>query len=99
MIADAIRIASRAGVDLDILYEALSSGSANSASLQRHWNTLAKEAVKPGTKVVKQVPYILYKDLKLTMALANSYGLHVPIAGLTSKIDLTRWRPKPPKQA
>jgi 3-hydroxyisobutyrate dehydrogenase-like beta-hydroxyacid dehydrogenase len=98
VLADAIRIASRAGIDLDIMREALSSGAANSAVLQRNWNLLAKEAVKPGTTVVRHSPRILYKDLKLAMALAQKLGLLVPIAGVASQLDLTRWIPASPKQ-
>ncbi len=93
VLGDVIRIASRAGVDLDILHDALSSSAANSASLERYWHMLAKETIKPGTKAVKYSPRILYKDLKLTMALAQKQGLFVPLAGVASQLDLSRWRP------
>ncbi len=92
VLGDVIRIASRAGVDLDTLHDALSSSAANSASLERNWHALAKETIKPGTKAVKYSPRILYKDLKLTMALAQKQGLFVPLAGVASQLDLSRWR-------
>ncbi len=98
VLADAIRIASAAGVDTEILREALLSSSANSVTLQNHWHILAKEAAKPGVKLVKSPPRNLYKDLNLTMALARKLGLFVPLAGVTSQLDLTRWRPVAPKQ-
>lgn len=93
VLADTVRIASRAGVDLETLRDALSSSSANSMSLQRNWYMLAKESVRPGTKVAKHSPRNLYKDLRLTMALAQKLGLYVPIAGVASQLDLSRWWP------
>lgn len=93
VLGDVIRIASHAGVDLDILRAALSVSSANSNVLQQQWHGLAKEAVKPGTKAVKRSPRILYKDLRLAMGLAQKHGLFVPLAGVTSQLDLGRWRP------
>jgi len=98
VLADAIRIASRAGVDLDTLRAALATSSANSESLQRNWHFLAKEAAQAGTKVVKQAPRNLYKDLRLTMALAQRQGLFVPLAGVASQLDLSRWRPPVPQK-
>lgn len=96
VLADAIRIASRAGIDTELLREALLSSSAKSVTLQNHWHVLAKEAAKPGTKVVRRSPRNLYKDLGLTMSLAQKLGLFIPIAGVTSQLDLSRWMPAAP---
>lgn len=93
VLGDVIRIASREGVDLDVLHAALSTSSANSAVLQQQWHQLAKEAVKLGTKAEKLLPLILYKDLRLAMALAQNHGLFVPLAGVASQLDLSRWLP------
>ncbi len=96
VLADAIRIAAAAGIDPDMLHEALLSSSANSVTLQKSWHVLAKEAARPGTKVVRTPPRNLYKDLGLTMALARKLGLFIPIAGVTSQLDLSRWVPAAP---
>ncbi len=93
VLADTIRIASRAGVDLDTLRAALSTSSAASESMRRNWHSFAKEAAPSGTKVVKRSPRNLYKDLRLTMDLAARHGLFVPLAGVASQLDLSRWRP------
>ncbi len=39
------------------------------------------------------LPAILYEDLRLTMELARRNKVFVPIAGVTSQVDLTRYRP------
>lgn len=93
VLADAIKMASKSGLNLDTLHRAFLSTTANSGSLQRNWNTLTKETVKPGEKVIRRYSRNLYKDLRLAMALAEKHGLRLPIAGVTSQVDLSRYVP------
>lgn len=93
VLADSIRIASRAGVDLETFRQSLMTTPANSGSLQKNWYTLTKETAGPGQKFEKDFPVILYEDLRLTMEMARRHKVFVPIAGVTAQLDLTRYRP------
>ncbi|MDP2719349.1 MAG: NAD(P)-dependent oxidoreductase [Dehalococcoidia bacterium] len=98
MISDCIKIASRAGLDLDKFHEALMNSSARSNTLEKNWGSLSRETNKSGEKVVKKAPRNLFKDLRLAAGLGTSYGIKVPLAALTSQLDLERYEPVSKKE-
>ena len=81
-LAEAMVLGVKAGVKPDVLFDALSSGSANSFTLQNH----VKNSVMKGKfeEEVFPVDYML-KDLGLALATGASLRVPMPFAGLTQQ--------------
>lgn len=81
-LAEAMVLGVKAGVKPDVLFDALSSGSANSFTLQNH----VKNSVMKGKfeEEVFPVDYML-KDLGLALATGTSLRVPMPFAGLTQQ--------------
>ncbi len=72
-VAEALTLAEKAGLDLNLVQEALRGGFADSKILQLHGKRMIKRAYVPGGKVITQL-----KDLRLCFNLAESVSAELP---------------------
>lgn len=72
-VAEALTLAEKAGLDLNLVQEALRGGFADSKILQLHGTRMIKRAYVPGGKVTTQL-----KDLILCLELAESVSTELP---------------------
>jgi 3-hydroxyisobutyrate dehydrogenase-like beta-hydroxyacid dehydrogenase len=74
-VAEALALAERCGLDLKLVREALSGGSADSRILQIQGGRMIDHAYTPGARAT-----IMLKDLRLISELADSLGIELPEA-------------------
>lgn len=79
-LAEGIRFAQAAGLDLDKVYESISGGAASSWQMTNHWKTMAEEQFDFGLAVDW-----MRKDLGLALDEARANGSVLPVAALVDQ--------------
>ena len=79
-VAEALRLAQAAHLDLDKVFEAISHGAAQSWQLDNRWQTMAQDSFDFGFAVDW-----MRKDLGLALDEGRGLGLSLPIAGLVDQ--------------
>ena len=79
-VAEALRLAQAAHLDLDKVFEAISHGAAQSWQLDNRWQTMAQDSFDFGFAVDW-----MRKDLGLALEEGRGLGLSLPIAGLVDQ--------------
>jgi 3-hydroxyisobutyrate dehydrogenase-like beta-hydroxyacid dehydrogenase len=79
-VAEAFALAAGAGVDLAKVREALQGGFADSRILQEHGLRMIAGNYAPGGTIAAQC-----KDMRQTLSLGNSLGLHLPVSEVAAK--------------
>jgi len=80
-VSEALALARRTGTDLNALYGVLSTGAANSFTVQYYLPKMIKGDIEPGFKAIH-----LRKDLKYVMDVAN--GMDMPMVGTSLLLQL-----------
>ncbi len=94
VLSDCIKLASRAGLNLDQLHEVLMNSSARSGTLERFWSSLSRETAESSGKIMRTShSKFMRKDLGLVMGLGQEHGIHVPIAAVSSQLDFIQYKP------
>lgn len=76
-LAEALRFAERAGLDLERVYEAISGGAAQSWQMVNRWPTMARREFDFGFAIDW-----MRKDLALALEEARAHGATLPVAAL-----------------
>jgi 3-hydroxyisobutyrate dehydrogenase len=79
-LSEAVRFAQAADLDLDMVFEAISGGAAQSWQMVNRWNTMAKDEFNFGFAVDW-----MRKDLGLTLEEARSNGATLPVTALVDQ--------------
>lgn len=83
-IAEALVLGTKAGIDLELMINALSGGLAGSKCLDQKRNNYLQHAYQPGFKVD-----LHFKDLGLIMETAQSLGVPLPTTALVKELFST----------
>ncbi len=80
-VAEAMRFAQAAHLDLDLVYEAVSGGAAQSWQMDNRWKTMAKDEFDFGFAIDW-----MRKDLGLAMDEGRGLGVSLPITALVNQL-------------
>jgi 3-hydroxyisobutyrate dehydrogenase len=80
-VAEAMRFAQAAHLDLDLVYEAISGGAAQSWQMDNRWKTMAKDEFDFGFAIDW-----MRKDLGLAMDEGRGLGVSLPITALVNQL-------------
>jgi 2-hydroxy-3-oxopropionate reductase len=80
-IAEALVLGTKAGIDLELMINALSGGLAGSKCLDQKRNNFLQHAFQPGFKID-----LHYKDLNLVMESAEKLGVPLPTTALVREL-------------
>lgn len=80
-VVEAIKLAEKSGIDLNLVFEVLSSGAANSFTVQYYMPKILKGDMEPGFRAAH-----LKKDLRYAIELANK--LNIPLPGTALTLEL-----------
>jgi len=83
-IAEALVLGTKAGIDLELMINALSGGLAGSKCLDQKRNNFLQHAFQPGFKID-----LHYKDLNLIMETAEKLGVPLPTTALVRELFST----------
>ncbi len=79
-VAEALRFAQSARLDIDRVFEAISTGAAGSWQMDKHWHTMAQDDFTAGFPVDW-----MRKDLGLAIEEARSNGASLPVAAMVDQ--------------
>ena len=80
-VAEAMALAKKAGIDMDKLFTVLSTGAANSFTVQYYMPKMMKSDYEPGFRAAH-----LKKDLRYALETANKLGVPLPGTALTLEL-------------
>jgi 3-hydroxyisobutyrate dehydrogenase len=80
-VAEAMALAKKAGIDMDKLFTVLSTGAANSFTVQYYMPKMMKGDYEPGFRAAH-----LKKDLRYALETANKLGAPLPGTALTLEL-------------
>jgi len=80
-VAEAMALAKKAGIDMDKLFTVLSTGAANSFTVQYYMPKMMKGDYEPGFRAAH-----LKKDLRYALETANELGVPLPGTALTLEL-------------
>jgi len=80
-VSEGLVLASKAGVDLELLYSVLKTSAGNSWALEQKFQKMAKDDFTPGFRV-----WLQHKDLALAMNLASQLGASLPVTSLACQM-------------
>lgn len=80
-LVEAMALARKAGVDFEKLYQVLSSGAANSFTVQYYMPKIMKKDLEPGFRASH-----LKKDLRYALELAAKHSVPLPLASLALQL-------------
>lgn len=80
-LSEALVFASKSGIDLNQLYEAIHGGLAGSAVMEKKMKTIINQDFEPGGRIETN-----FKDLNNIQSSANSIGVPLPVTNLVKEI-------------
>jgi 3-hydroxyisobutyrate dehydrogenase len=80
-VAEAMALAKKAGIDMDKLFTVLSTGAANSFTVQYYMPKMMKGDYEPGFRAAH-----LKKDLRYALETANKLGVPLPGTAITLEL-------------